>query len=200
METTYKTLTREQFLFHEMRTTARLMIAGKSDEEIADEIVSNNLYQYPTEKMVRNIASVCIRRLHALESVEIVSLIAEGASSSAKQACLYAMMVFYKLVRDFMTTVVADKYRLKDYSYSRRDMNVFFTRLQEQDDTVASWSEETITKCKSVLTRVLIENEYLDSNKAETLNPVLIDFTLKNILLEKRDYAGLHAFNCFEED
>ena len=200
METTYKTLTREQFLFHEMRTTARLMNLGKTDEEIISDIAEENLFQYPTERMIKNLASVCIRRLHAMESDELVELIADGSSSSAKQGCLYAMMQHNKLVRDFMITVIGEKYRLKDYSYSRREMNVFFTRLQEQDDAVASWSEETIAKSKSVITRVLVENEYLDSSKSDSLNTVLIDYTLKNVLLDKRDYASLRAFNCFEGD
>lgn len=197
--TPYKTITREQFLFHEMRTTARLMQAGKTDEEIMKEIFDNNLFQFPTERMVKNIASVCLRRLHALASSEAVEIIADGSASSAKQACFYAIMLYYHLIWDFMSTVIAEKYRTKDFHYSRRDLNSFFTRLQEQSDEVASWSDETIKKCKSVLTRMLIETEYLDSSKSEQLNPILIDQELKEIMLEKKDYASLAAFNCFEE-
>lgn len=195
----YTTITREQFLFHEMRTTARLMNAGKSDEEIMNEISENNLFQYPTEKMIRNLAGVCLKRLHAMESDKLVEIIAEGSSSSAKQACLYAMLMYYHLVWDFMTTVIADKFQSKDFHYSKRDLNGFFTRLQEQNDDVASWSEETVKKCKSVLNRIIVETEYLDNAKSEILNPVLIDFEIKEVLIEKKDYASLAVFNCFEE-
>ena len=55
-------ITREQFLFYEMRTTAKLMAEGLSDEEVADRIVSENLFQYPTEKSVRKMALACLRR------------------------------------------------------------------------------------------------------------------------------------------
>ena len=197
--TPYKTITREQFLFHEMRITARLLNSGRSDKEIIKEIFDNNLFQYPTERMIRNIASVCLKRLHALDSAEAVEIVAEGSVTSAKQACFYSMMLYYHLIWDFMSTVIAEKYRTKDFFYSRRDLNSFFTRLQEQNDEVASWSEGTIKKCKSVLNRMLIETEYLDSAKSEQLNPVLIDQELKEIMLEKKDYASLAAFNCFEE-
>ena len=197
--TPYKTITREQFLFHEMRITARLLNSGKSDKEIIKEIFDNNLFQYPTERMIRNIASVCLKRLHALDSAEAVEIVAEGSVTSAKQACFYAMMLYYHLIWDFMSTVIAEKYRTKDFFYSRRDLNSFFTRLQEQNDEVASWSEGTIKKCKSVINRILVENEYLDSMKADKLNPVLIDPDLKNIMIQKRDTACLAAFNCFEE-
>ena len=37
-------LTREPFLFYEMRSTAKLMAEGKSDGTIVKEIVSQNLF------------------------------------------------------------------------------------------------------------------------------------------------------------
>lgn len=44
-------LTRESFLFYEMRSTAKLMSEGFSDDAIVKEIVEQNLFQYPTEKI-----------------------------------------------------------------------------------------------------------------------------------------------------
>ena len=52
MDSTYPyiaSLTREPFLFFEMRTTARLMFEGLGDDEIVDQICKENLFQYPTE-------------------------------------------------------------------------------------------------------------------------------------------------------
>lgn len=200
METSasYKTLTREQFLFSEMRIAARLMTQGLSDKEIVQEIEEDNLYQYPTNKMIRNITSVCLKRLHTLDSVKLVDLIANGSSDSAKQTCLYAMIKYYCIVYDFMVGVIGEKYRLKDMSYSRMDVNVLFTRLQEQNEAVAKWSESTILKNKQVLTKLLVENEYLDSTRSTTLNLVLIDLELKEVLKERNEKAILSAFNCFE--
>ena len=45
-------ITREQFLFYEMRTTAKLVAEGLNDEQVADRITSDNLFQYPTERLV----------------------------------------------------------------------------------------------------------------------------------------------------
>ena len=195
----YKTITREQFLFHEMRTTARLLAKGFSDKEVIEQIKDNNLFQYPTERMVGNLASVCIKRLRALGNTELVELVAEGTGSTAKQVCLYAMMCSNRLVSEFMITVIADKFKTKNFFFSRRDLNAFFTRLQEQEDEVAAWSDGTVRKCISVLNRILVEIEYLDTARSETLNPILIDQNFKNILIEKKDYSALAAFNCFEE-
>ena len=40
--TKYKAITKEQFLFHEMRTIAKLVIENKTNEEILDEVVNDN--------------------------------------------------------------------------------------------------------------------------------------------------------------
>lgn len=190
-------ITREQFLFYEMRTTARLAEEKLTDAEIADRICDENLFQYPTEKSVRQMAFTCIHRLKALDNPQLVSAIALQPSDVAKQICLYAMMKQYRLVWDFMVTVIGEKYRLRDLSFGKIDLNTFFMRLQEQDGWVAAWSEATITKIKQVLTRVLVENEYLDSVASDHLNPVLIYPILENAIRDKGDDRALAAFNCF---
>ena len=53
-------LTREAFLFFEMRATARLMEEKKSDETVIKEIVEKNLFQYPTEKSITRMAKACM--------------------------------------------------------------------------------------------------------------------------------------------
>lgn len=190
-------MTREQFLFYEVRTTARLMAEGLSDTEVADRIVTENLFQYPTEKTIRKMALACIRRLRAMEDDSLITAIATQPSDVAKQICLYAMMKQYRLVWDFMVTVVGEKYRLLDTTFGKVDLNTFFLRLQEQDDAVATWSDQTITKLKQVIARVLVENEYLDSIRAEKLNPVYLHPILENAIRSNNDDIILPAFNHF---
>ena len=190
-------ITREQFLFYEMRTSAKLASQGMVDSEIADTISAENLFQYPTEKSVRKMAFTCIRRLKALDDSELIAAIATQPSDVAKQICLYAMMKQYRLVWDFMITVIGAKFQSCDLSFSRLDLNVFMMRLQEQDDWVASWSDNTIAKIKQVLARVLVENEYLDSVTSDHLNPVLISSLLENAIRNSGDTKALAAFNCF---
>ena len=198
-DTQYKaTLTREQFLFYEMRTTARLLSEGKSDEDAVEEIVTGNLFQYPTERMLRNIARVCVKRLRAMESDALVRMIGSSSVETAKQVCLYAMMCDSRLVWDFMITVIGEKYRLLDMSFHRMDVDVFMTQLQEQHDYAARWSDSTIKKIKQVLIRILVENEYLDSSKAERLNPVLLDPGLEAEIRNAGNLSVLPAFNRFD--
>jgi len=190
-------ITREQFLFYEVRTTAKLLCEGLSADEVADRIVSDNLFQYPTEKSVRKMALACLRRLDALGDETLVQAIATQPSDVSKQICLYAMMKQYRLVWDFMVSVIGEKFRLRDTSFGKIDLNVFFMRLQEQDDYVATWSDSTIIKLKQVLQKTLADNEYIESTKAEQLNPVLLSPVLENAIRSNNDDAALIAFNCF---
>lgn len=191
-------LTREQFLFFEMRTTAKLMTEGLSDEEIHQRIYEDNLFQFPTEKSIKLITSGCIRRLKSLNNNELVYALATLPTDEAKQICLYAMMKQSPLVRDFMVQVVGEKYRLKDMSFGKMEANVFLMRLQEQDDYVATWSESTIGKIRQVLIKILVENEYLDNINMDHLNPVLISRVLENGIRANNDESVFPAFNYFE--
>ena len=190
-------LTREQFLYHETKIVARLMTdESLSDDEIVKRVVEENLFQFPTERMIKNIVNVCLKRLHGLDDMTLVGVIAHSPMEVSKQACLYAMMKQYRLVWDFMLTVVGSKYRLLDTSFGKIDLNTFFMRLQEQDDWVATWSESTVTKLKQVLQKILVDNEYLDSTDADHLNPVLISPLLENAIRASGQELALPAFNC----
>jgi hypothetical protein len=180
-----------------VRTTAKLLHEGCSSEEVVERIISDNLFQYPTEKSVRKMALACLRRLEALGDNSLVAAIATQPSDVAKQICLYAMMKQYRLIWDFMITVIGEKYRLSDTTFGKIDLNSYFLRLQEQDDWVATWSDSTVTKLKQVIAKILVENEYIDNIKSVKLNPVWLQPVLENAIRENSDEIALPAFNCF---
>ena len=190
-------LTREQFLFYEIRIVASLQLQGLSREEIVEEIKRENLFQFPTERMISSIAGTCFKRLDALGSETLVYHLANAPAEVAKQINLYAMMKYNRIVWDFMTTVIGEKFRTQELAFSGKDLNIFFFDLQEQNDTVASWRDSTINKIKQVLKKALVECEYLDSVRATQLNPVSISPELEDEIRANHDLAALPAFNCF---
>lgn len=198
-ESGYKaSLTREQFLFHEMRIVAKFMVDGKNESEITDIITKDNLFQYPTERMTVGMVRACYRRLNLLSSERLIRNVAEHPVEEAKQICLYAIMKDNRLVWDFMVTVIGEKYRNQDFSYGKLDLTSFFTRLQEQNEAIAGWSESTVKKLKSVLNRILRENDYLNDIKADHLNPIWLYPELENVIRTNGDQVALAAFNRLE--
>ena len=190
-------ITREQFLFYEMRTTAKLMEEDLDENEIIQRIVDDNLFQYPTEKSIQQMAKTCINRLKGMDDESLITAIATQPTDTSKQICMYAMMKQYRLIWDFMITVIGEKYRLQNFSFSKMDVNVFFMQLQEQDDYVAGWSDSTVSKIRQVIIKVLVENEYLDNIKADHINPVWLNPILENAIRNNNDDRALSAFNCF---
>ena len=67
MDKTYNgSLTREQFLFYEIRIASEFYLQGKTLKDATEAIREDNLFQYPTERTIANITRVCYRRLDAL--------------------------------------------------------------------------------------------------------------------------------------
>lgn len=190
-------LTREQFLFYETRITAQLVCQDLPRDEIIERIKSENLFQFPTEKMVVSIARTCFRRLDALASDALVRLLAEAPMGTAKQVNLYAMMKDNRVVWDFMTTVIGEKYRTQALDFSPKDVSIFLFLLREQNDSVAGWSDSTVSKIRQVLIRILTECRYLDSIRASQLNWISIEPELEDKIRAQHDMAALPAFNCF---
>ena len=66
-----------------------------------------------------------------MDDASLITAIANQPSDVAKQVCLYAMMKQYRLVWDFMITVIGTKFESFDMTFSKSDLNVFMMRLQE---------------------------------------------------------------------
>ena len=47
-------LTREQFMFLEMRKVAQMTIRGMTEEEILSRVYDDNLFQYPTQREIKS--------------------------------------------------------------------------------------------------------------------------------------------------
>lgn len=190
-------LTAEQFLFYEIRITSKFYIQGISVGEAIPKIKEHNLFQYPTERQISRMTRACYRRLDSLNSQFLTQKISDAPTAVAKQINLYAIMRYNRLVWDFMMQVIGEKFRTQDFSFTRKDLNTFFSHLQAQNDSVAGWSENTINKIKSVLVRCLVETEYLDHFKSKTLNSVSLCEELEQGIRENNDTEVLPAFNCF---
>lgn len=191
-------ITREQFLLREMQIACQLHESGLSNDEVIAKIKSENLIQYPTERMVGNIARVCCKRIDAVDDEAIIRIIASGMPEAAAQANLYAMMCTYPLVRNFMVEVVARKFQELDYTLGSMEMNAYMTSLQVEYENMANVADSTIGKIKQVLRKCLIECGILASARSEELTPIFLDFDVREAIEAKGDIDALRAFGCQE--
>ena len=188
-------ITREQFLLREMRVACQLHLDGFSNEDIVEKVKAENLIQYPTERMVGNIAHVCCKRIDAVGSDRIVDIIANGMPDAPAQANLYAMMCTYPLVRDFMENEVGRRFSEFDYQLGPMEMGAYITRLQGEYDNMAKIADSTVGKIKQVLRKCPIECGMLVNARSETLVPIFIDPAVRDAIEAKGDMRALPAFN-----
>ena len=205
-------LTREQFLLAEMRIVSHLRLQGASDEAIIDCVKSENLFQYPTERMLSNRAGVCLKRLDALVPNEaectqrgvdrkaavqaaqaITELIATGTPTQAAQANMYAMMCRYDLIDEFMKVEIGERMAGLDYTFTRVDLDAFFTRFQVEHADAAKWADSTIVRIKSTVMGCLLQVGLL-APRSEDLHPVFLDPDLQDAIEALGDAAAIQAF------
>ena len=178
-------------------TSGEYYLDGTSAEDAIEEIKKNNLFQYPTERLVARMVRSCYKRLDALDDEQLRQELSSAPPEIAKQINLYAMMRYNRIVWDFMVGVVGEKFRSQDFEFSRKDLNVFFSHLQEQNDDIAGWSESTVNKIKQVLTKILVEVEILDTFKSTRLNPLILCEALEEGIRRNNYLEAVAAFNCF---
>jgi len=184
-------ITREQFLFREMRITARLYQDGSQGADLVRGIVQGNLFQYPTEKMIKNIAEVCARRIgHLTDLPYFLDALASGAITEAKQAALLAMMLDSRLMAEFMVSVIGKKFSMGDLTLTRKEIRLFLLGIQDQDEAAAKWTEKTFEKIRQVFQKCLQETGFLDDIGTGVLYPALPSMEFAAALKE----AGLHHF------
>lgn len=141
------TITAEQFLFYEIRIASKYYLDGTSVEDAIEEIKKNNLFQYPTERLVARMVRSCYKRLDALDDEQLRQELSSAPPEIAKQINLYAMMRYNRIVWDFMVGVIGEKFRSQDFEFSRKDLNVFFSHLQEQnDDNINATARDTANR------------------------------------------------------
>lgn len=189
-------ITREQFLYFEMRIISKYKLQGYSNEEILKIAYDDNILEMPTEKSIGLLTRACLRRLDNCPE-SLTELIANASPEIAKQANLYAMMCQNLLVWEFMINVIGKKFAMQDLSFSKKDVNVYLTKLKEQQEQISTWSESTFNKIRSVLIRILTDTGYLDNIKSEKLNPVYLFEELEEVIIKNNDEVVLPAFNRF---
>lgn len=177
---------------------AGLRLQGETADDIAARVARENLFQYPTKVMLADRARVCCDRLDALGAGEaaetLVSLIATGTPDQAAQANLYAMMRRYNLVCVFMVEEIGERLANLNSSFTRADLNAFFTRYQMQNAAAAAWSDETVKRTKGTLSQCLTQAGFLASPKSEELLPVLLDYQVEQAIRRNGDAPMLRAF------
>jgi hypothetical protein len=174
-------LTGEPFLFSEMRTVARMRNYGMTDDEIMEKIWNENLLQRNGRKGVRRIVNAVLKRLNTLDDT-LLLLVAEGLADAAKVAVVCSIMKTSRLFREFMCHVYMSNAHLSEGRLERAEVDAFLTMLQEQDETVASWSPSTVQKLKQVMVKILADAGLINNTQDRLILRPIVSAQLRSAM------------------
>ncbi|HOM02052.1 MAG TPA: DUF1819 family protein [Acetivibrio sp.] len=182
-ELEYKsTIKSSSFLFKETKKAAELINKGFNEFEIKEKAKRDNIFQVNTETRKKEIASIVLRRLKAVDDF-LIEKIVNGNIETSKQMVIYSIMKTDRLFFEFMYEVFGEKILLRDFALQDKDFNIFFDRKKEQSERVASWDDYTFYKLKQVYIRILFEAGFIKDRKndREIAKPIIEEEIVKHL-------------------
>lgn len=175
------TLTGASFLLYELKQVLKLKKQGLSDVEIKKKVIEENVFEYKFTSSLKRIVPSVMRRADILDE-QLQEWVLNGPLDVGKTINLYAIMKTDRLFFEFMDEVIREKLEANNYLLEKKDLNVFFVTKAEQDEKMAKWTEQTISKLKQVYMKLLYEAGFLRDKKSGELSRVLLDEEIKHHL------------------
>jgi hypothetical protein len=181
-EDTYSsTLSRNRFLYFEMKTIAELKLTRLSETEIRYQVKVENLFQYKTPSGIAKSLNTAIKRIDAIDDT-LLKMLAQDGSEIGKLIVSYSIWKMDNLLRDFFVEVLLDKFLTRQYHLENADIHKFFIEKADQSKVVASWTDRTLKDLRKAYRRVLIEIR-IATNDSREIHPILIPAQLLNYLI-----------------
>lgn len=144
------------FMFSEMRRTAGLLCDGKTQEEIVELSMTQNIYQLEKEKRRRDVPLRMINRLSTIE-VPLITVLANGRDDDAKLIAFLVLMKADRLLFEYMCEVYADKFHLGQNEINDQDFLSFIERKGQNSEIVAKWTDNNLVRVRNTYKNILCE-------------------------------------------
>lgn len=181
------TIKSRPFFYLETKKVADLIYQGFNTYEIKNKAIEENIFQVKTETRKKEIASIIVSRLQALDEF-LIKKIAKADSETSKMIVLYSIMKTDRLFFEFMYEVFREKFILKETTLTDKDFHIFFDTKKQQSEKVASWNDYTFYKLKQVYIRILQEAGLLKNQKGDRhLDRLYFDFEVKQYMKDIGD-------------
>jgi hypothetical protein len=144
------------FCYIEFKKVAELLAAGKSYADIKQSALQGHLFDAKKEYRAKEIYRIVTARIKTLDD-EAIKLFAQSDMQTKKLIALVAAMNVERLLYEFLHEVYQEKLALRASELSETDLKVFFKNKQEQDETVAKWTDGTIQKLRNSILNYLTD-------------------------------------------
>ena len=172
----------QSFWFVELKKVINLMYYGKSEDEIKKLCIEENLFCAAKEYRAKRIYRYIWNRVKRLDNSLIVLFINSDLSTQ-KIINLIAILKSDRLFFEFMYEVYREKNIFGAPTIEDSDVNVFFKNKETQSEDVATWTDGTKRRLRSVYFNYLADANLLAIvEKKRTITPPILDVALEQYL------------------
>lgn len=162
------------FWFPEFRKEIGLLADGTTQEEIKRLCLDENVFGASTAARAKSIYLAVTARIHELD--ESVYPVFESVDlATQKLVNLTAIMAHDRLFFEFMYEVFKEKILIGAGELSDSDYRIFFRNKQLQNEKVATWTDQTVTRLSRTYKQYLLESGLTENGitTRKILKPIL---------------------------
>ncbi len=186
----------QSFWFIEMKKIIKLIDEGKSEEEIKNLCISENLFGAAKEYRAKRIYGYIWNRAKKLDKT-LIDLFVNSDLATQKIINLVAILRTDRLFFEFMFEVYREKNILGIPVIEESDVNIFFNNKEVQNDDIAEWTDGTKRRLRSVYFNYLTDANLLSIvDKQKTITPPILDtYSLKYRELYTKCYDEIESYS-----
>jgi len=178
-------LVSESFWFVEFKQFIKLIVAGKSWDEIKELCLKDNLLGISKEYRAKRIIGYLKNRVQVLED-DLLDLFLTSDLVTQKIITLIAIAKGNRLFKEFLYEEYREKSILGIEELTASDVNIFFNKKQDQSEDIANWTDVTLKRLRSSYMNFLTNAGLLTVVYGKRLiTPPILDFALENYLKDK---------------
>lgn len=194
IEPTYSAgLMSQSFWFIEFKKVIKLISEGKSEDEIKQMCIEENLFGAAKEYRAKRMYGYIWNRVKKLDKT-LMELFLNSDLATQKIINLVAIIRSDRLFFEFVFEVYREKNIIGTQVLEDTDANIFFKNKEIQSEDIAAWKDTTKRKLRQVYFNYLIDANLLTVvDKKKTITPPILDIALERYLEACGDSAIIKA-------
>lgn len=169
-------------LLSETIVIARLVMKLGDWVEVKKVVLAQNTLQARTESTLKKLYGEISRRLKNLNNEEL-ALLATGNDDEQKHIAWLAICRHYSFIKDFAMEVIFEHFQKGRYQLAFEDYDAFFNAKAEWHSNLDSMSNQSKSKARQVVFKMLRECSVLNEHKE--IIPQCLSRRLKNLIQNK---------------
>lgn len=183
----------QSFWFVEIKKIINLINNGMAENEIKKLCIDENLFGVMKEYRAKRIYGYIWNRAKRLDKT-LIDLFYTSDLATQKVINLIAILKTDRLFFEFMFEVYREKNILGIPVIEDADVNIFFKNKEIQSEDIASWTDGTKRRLRSIYFNYLTDANLLTVvEKKKTITPPILDIALERYLETCGDDAIIKA-------